>query len=82
VRYLRDVDLMGRCNRIARTQAEDDLELAGERVWVGELIREGLADQIIDQNFYEAAQLVFSSASSKTAYGTAAMLKGHTSPSR
>jgi len=35
-----------------------------------------LADQIVDQDFYEAAQLVFSSASSKTAYGTAAMLKG------
>ena len=35
-----------------------------------------LADQIVDQDFFEAAQLVFSSASSKTAYGTAAMLKG------
>lgn len=35
-----------------------------------------LADQIVDQNFHDAAQIVFSSASSKTAYGTAAILKG------
>jgi hypothetical protein len=34
-----------------------------------------LADQIVDQDFHGAAQIVFSSASSKTAYGTAAMLK-------
>lgn len=34
-----------------------------------------LADQVVDQGFYDAAQIVFSSASSKTAYGTAAMLK-------
>jgi hypothetical protein len=35
-----------------------------------------LADQIVDQDFHGAAQIVFSSASSKTAYGTAAMLQG------
>ncbi|NQU36227.1 MAG: DUF2855 family protein [Actinobacteria bacterium] len=38
-----------------------------------------LADQLAEQDFYGATQLVFSSASSKTAYGTAAILKaqGH-----
>lgn len=35
-----------------------------------------LADQIVDQNFFDSAQIVMSSASSKTAYGTAALLKG------
>jgi len=35
-----------------------------------------LADQVVDQTFYDAAQIVISSASSKTAYGTASILKG------
>ncbi|MEI8084111.1 MAG: DUF2855 family protein [Actinomycetes bacterium] len=35
-----------------------------------------LADQIIDQNFYDSVQILISSASSKTAYGTASILQG------
>jgi|GEM_PF-6740437 len=35
-----------------------------------------LADQTVDQDFFDSAQIVLSSASSKTAYGTAPMLKG------
>jgi hypothetical protein len=35
-----------------------------------------LADQLVDQGFYDSVQTLMSSASSKTAYGTAALLHG------
>lgn len=73
-------DLPSAYNAYALTTADPSYEVADEDLhtlfrplfWTSFL----LADQVIDQDFHEAAQIIFSSASSKTAYGTAAMLKG------